>query len=181
VGFHWASAPARGERNTPPNIASSFTVGQQAVLRIVADEYLAHGACDRSRNELASRAGVSLTVVKQAIKLAELDHSLVTVQRRPRSGRKHLTNIIRVVRAEWKAWLAKGRRRPYATAACNRAKPIFEVRQVHFSTPRSQRSRTIGIDRVDKPGREEKGRRSAPSFARGAALLTEKPKERPLS
>jgi len=57
----------------PPAIASSFTVGEIAVLRVVADEYLAHGACDRSVNELSARAGVCRSIVKQAIKYAERD------------------------------------------------------------------------------------------------------------
>jgi hypothetical protein len=147
----------------PPAIAAGFTTGQLAVLRVVADEWLAHGVCDRSRNELAARAGVCLKVAKQAIRLAELD-GLITVQRRPRSGRKHLTNIIRIIRAEWIDWLAKGRRRTYATNACNRAKPIFpQVRGVQKDPPRSQHFRNAGSDRVDKT--EEKRNRTGASRA----------------
>jgi hypothetical protein len=107
----------------PPNPAI-FTTGETAVLKIVADEVLARGVCDRSRNELAARAGVSLTVVKRALKYAERD-GLITVLRRPRSGRKHLTNIIRIIRADWLDWLSKGRRKTYAVSACSRAKPDF--------------------------------------------------------
>jgi hypothetical protein len=94
------------------------------VLRVIADEWLAHGVSDRSLKELAARAGVCRSIAKRAVRLAELD-GLITVQRRPRSGRKHLTNIIRVIRADWIDWLNKGRRKTYATNACNRAKPIF--------------------------------------------------------
>jgi hypothetical protein len=134
----------------PPHLARHYTYGQVAVLRIVADEWLAHGACDRSLNELAARAGVSRKVAKQAVRLAELD-GLITVQRRPRSGRRHLTNVIRVVRAEWVDWLHKGRRKAYAVGACSRAKPIFaEARGVLRSPPRSQVLRNAGGDRVDK-------------------------------
>ena len=129
---HAASGPL------PPAIAATFTTGETAVLRIVADEVLAHGACDRSRNELAARAGVSLTIVRRALRYAERD-GLITVQRRPRSGRKHLTNIIRIIRAEWKDWLSKGGRRAYAVGACNRAKPVFaEARGVQNNLPRSK-------------------------------------------
>jgi hypothetical protein len=35
----------------PPNLAANFTTGELAALKIVADEFLAHGACDLSRNE----------------------------------------------------------------------------------------------------------------------------------
>ena len=105
---------------------------------MISDEWLAHGGCDRSLNELAARAGVCRSLAKRTIRLAELD-GLITVQRRPRSGRKHLTNIIRIVRAEWLDWLAKGRRKTYAVNACTRAKPIFaEARGVQNNPPRSQ-------------------------------------------
>jgi hypothetical protein len=125
-------------------------VGELAVLKVLSDEVLAHGACDRSLNELAARAGVCRSLAKRAVRLAELD-GLITVQRRPRSGRKHLTSIIRIVRAEWLDWLAKGRRKTYATNACNRAKPIFaEARGVQKSLPRSQVFRKASSDRVDK-------------------------------
>jgi hypothetical protein len=139
----------------PPNLATGFTVGELAVLKVISDEWLAHGACDRSLNELGARAGVCRSIAQRAVRQAELD-GLLTVQRRPRSGRKHLTSIVRIVRAEWKDWLAKGRRKTYATNACHRAKPIFaEVRQVQKSTPRSQQFRNSGSDRVDKTVKKE--------------------------
>src|SRR4029077_11236917 len=92
----------------PPSLAAHFTTGELAALKIVADECLAHGVCDLSRNEIASRAGVSKTVAKRALKLAEVKHSMITVEHRPRSGRKHLTSIIRIIRTEWLQWLGQG-------------------------------------------------------------------------
>jgi hypothetical protein len=121
----------------PPYLAAQFTVGEQAVLRIVADEWQAHGACDRSLNELAARAGVCHSLAKRAIKFAELE-GLISVQRRPRSGRKHLTNIVRIIRAEWVDWLRKGNRKAYAIKACERAKPVFGFRGVQKNPPRLQ-------------------------------------------
>src|SRR6476659_10049536 len=133
----------------PPNLAAGFTVRELAVLKVISDEWLAHGTCDRSLNELGARAGVCRSLAKRAVRLAELD-GLFTVQRRPPSGRKHLTNIIRIIRAEWLDWLRKGRRKTYATNACNRAKPIFaEVRGVQKNPPRSQVSRNSDSERVD--------------------------------
>ena len=64
---------------------------------------------------------MSKTVVKHALKLAERNHGMIKVERRPRSGRKHLTNITRIVRAEWLDWLRKGHRKANAIAACTRA------------------------------------------------------------
>ena len=163
----WASLARRREHAAtgplPPAIAATFTVGELAVLKVISDEVLAHGACDRSLNELAARAGICHSLAKRAVRLAELD-GLLTVQRRPRSGRKHLTNIIRVVRAEWVDWLHKGRRKTYATNACSRAKPDFPLaRGVLGSPPRSQVLRKAGSDRVDKSG--EKRNRTGPGRA----------------
>jgi hypothetical protein len=139
----------------PPHLATGFTTGELAVLKVISDEWLAHGACDRSLNELAARAGVCHSLARRAVRLAELD-GLFTVQRRPRSGRKHLTNIIRIIRAEWLEWLAKGRRKAYAVNACNRAKPIFaEARGVQNNPPRSQHFRNSSSDRVDKTVKKE--------------------------
>ena len=140
----------------PPHLAATFTTGELAVLKVISDEWLAHGACDRSLNELAARAGVCHSLAKRAVRLAELD-GLLMVQRRPRSGRKHLTNIIRIIRAEWLDWLAKGRRKAYAVGACNRAKPIFaEARGVQNNPPRSQYFRNSGRKPVDNNGKKEK-------------------------
>lgn len=139
----------------PPALAAGFTTGELAFLKVLADEWLAHGACDRSLNEMAARAGVCRSLAKRTMRLAELD-GLITVQRRPRSGRKHLTNIIRIVRAEWIDWLSKGRRRAYAVNACNRAKPIFaEARGVQNNPPRSQHFRNSRSNRVDKTVKKE--------------------------
>ena len=91
--------------------------------------------------ELTARAGVCHSLAKRTVRLAELD-GLITVQRRPLSGRKHLTNIIRIIRAEWLDWLRKGRRKTYALNACNRAKPDFAQASVPVLTNDSQ----IGSD-----------------------------------
>jgi hypothetical protein len=139
----------------PPHLAAGFTTGELAVLKVISDEWLAHGACDRSLNELAARAGVCHSLAKRTVRLAELD-GLFTVQRRPRSGRRHLTNVIRIVRAEWLDWLHKGRRKAYATNACNRAKPIFaEARGVQNNPPRSQHFRNSNRNPVDNTVKKE--------------------------
>jgi hypothetical protein len=144
----------------PPSLATHFTTGELAALKIVADECLAHGVCDLSRNEIASRAGVSKTVAKRALKLAEVEHSMITVERRPRSGRKHLTSITRIIRTEWLDWLGKGHRKAYAIKACTRAKPDFpQVRGAEKNPPRSQRFRTAGIEHVDNTVKKEKSDR----------------------
>jgi hypothetical protein len=39
----------------PPHLAANFTTGELAYLKVLADEFLAHGLCDLSVNETASR------------------------------------------------------------------------------------------------------------------------------
>lgn len=148
----------------PPNLAANFTTGELAALKIVADECLAHGACDLSKNEIGARAGVCKTVVKRALKHAEVELTMISVQRRARSGRKHLTSIIRIIRAEWLTWLDRGNRKAYAIKACNQAKPDFKrFRGARLDPPRAQDLRNAGTDRVDRT--VEKGNRTGASRA----------------
>lgn len=90
----------------PPKIAAGFTSGEQAVLFIVGADCWNRGACDRSIDEIAARAGVSASTVKRALRRAE-DLELVRIERRPQKGAKHLTNIVRLSSKEWAAWIAK--------------------------------------------------------------------------
>lgn len=91
----------------PPAMACRFTVGELAVLRIVGDEVALHGACDRSLAELAARAGVCRKLAQRTLRLAA-HRGLVAIERRPRPGRKNLSNIVRIVSAEWSTWLKRG-------------------------------------------------------------------------
>src|SRR3954452_7934678 len=91
----------------PPSLACRFTVGELAVLRIVGDEVRQHGQCDRCVDELAARAGVCRSLVKNAIRTAAR-LGLLTVEERRREGRRNLPNVVRVVSREWLAWLARG-------------------------------------------------------------------------
>jgi hypothetical protein len=66
----------------PPALAAHFTTGELAVLKVISDEWLAHGTCNLNLNKIAAR-GVCRKLAKQAVGLAEKEHSLITVQRRP--------------------------------------------------------------------------------------------------
>src|SRR4051794_22120220 len=91
----------------PPALACKFTVGELAVLRIVGDEVRQHGWCDRCVDELAARAGVCRSLVKNAIRTAAR-LGLLTVEERRRQGQRNLPNVIRIVSREWLSWLARG-------------------------------------------------------------------------
>src|SRR4051794_41752101 len=91
----------------PPALACRFTVGELAVLRIVGDEVRQHGQCDRCVDELAARAGVCRSLVKNAIRTAAR-LGLLTVEERRRAGRRNLPNVVRIVSREWRGRRARG-------------------------------------------------------------------------
>src|SRR5436305_2398249 len=93
----------------PPALACKFTVSELAVLRIIGDEVRQHGQCDRCVDELAARAGVCRSMVKNAVREAAR-LGLLTVEERRREGRRNLPNIVRIVSKEWTTWLARGGR-----------------------------------------------------------------------
>jgi hypothetical protein len=95
----------------PPVIAKAFTVGQAAVLTVIAWEVLHHSACRKSYAEIADEAGCSREWVKATIRLARIA-GLLTVEHRPRPGRfKDETNVVRVLSADWLAWIRTRRER----------------------------------------------------------------------
>src|ERR671912_2498698 len=91
----------------PPSLACKFTVGELAALRIVTDEVREKGHCDRTLGEIAARAGVCRSIVKNAIRAAAA-MGLLTVQERRREGRKNLSNVVRIVSREWHLWIKRG-------------------------------------------------------------------------
>lgn len=92
----------------PPALASRFTTGELAVLRIVADEHSTRGSCELCIDAIAARAGVSRTKAKQAIREARR-LGLIEIRERPHKGARSLTNIVTVIDREWLAWLRRGR------------------------------------------------------------------------
>jgi hypothetical protein len=95
----------------PPALAAQYTVGELAVLRIVGDEIHAKGTCTASLGEIAPRAGVCRKLVQLTLRRAARD-GLITIERRPRPGRKNLTNVVRIISAEWLTWLRHRNHRP---------------------------------------------------------------------
>lgn len=92
----------------PPSLASAFTTGELAALRVIADAVRDNsGACIKTWAEIAARAGVCRTTAQNAIRMAAR-LGLVTVQERRRSGQKNAPNVIRIVSKEWLTWLARG-------------------------------------------------------------------------
>jgi hypothetical protein len=93
----------------PPALASRFTTGQLAVLRVVGDEMARNGACGLCIDAIAARAGVCRRLAQGAIRLAEGD-GLLTIQERRHQGRKSDPNVLRIISREWLQWLRRGGR-----------------------------------------------------------------------
>ncbi len=94
----------------PRYLGERFTIGHMAVMRIVADEHRRNGYCDLALDEMAARAGVCRRTARRAINYAATIEGgqLVTIKRRPRPGRKNLTNVVHIVSPEWLSWLKRG-------------------------------------------------------------------------
>ena len=109
----------------PPQLASRFTTGELAVLKIVADAFVAGRQCTFSIPEIAARAGVGQTKARLALRIAQnLDLLSITERRVP--YRPNRTNVVRIVSPSWLAWLARWSPRnkpPTAPAAKPKAAP----------------------------------------------------------
>jgi hypothetical protein len=90
----------------PPALASGFTLGQLAALRIVADEVRDKGACTLTLAEIAARAGVCVSTARNAIRLAVGDGLAINTERR-QHGRPSLPNVVRVISLEWLQWIKR--------------------------------------------------------------------------
>lgn len=91
----------------PPSIACKFTVSELACLRIVGDEWRAHGACRLTLGEIAARAGCCRKLAQNVMRRAKR-MGLVDIVERRMQGRPNLPNVVTVVCREWSAWLLRG-------------------------------------------------------------------------
>ena len=90
----------------PPELVDQFTQGEHAVITVVAGEIARAGACTWCLDRIAAVAGVCKTLARDAIRKARNVGLLFSVERR-RRGQKSLTNIVRVLRRSWGAWLQR--------------------------------------------------------------------------
>ncbi len=97
----------------PPALAARFTPGEIAVLAVVAAETCRRGDCRLAVGHLAAVAGVSETLVRNALREARA-LGLVTVEERRVTAWRNDTNVVRIVSAEWSGWLKLAKGRPGA-------------------------------------------------------------------
>ncbi len=91
----------------PAKLAAAFTLGEVAALSVIAREVQRRGRCELCLDSIAAQAGVCRRTTQNAVRQAER-LGLVLVEARPRPGQKSLTNILRIVSQEWRAWLRLG-------------------------------------------------------------------------
>jgi hypothetical protein len=132
----------------PPVMAGMLTTSQVAYARIVADEVHRTGRCELTLDEIAARGGMCRKTAKRAQdRLAELEW--ITVAERPVEGRKHLSNVVRIVSGEWSTWIKMGPKpRPIGGHSC--------------PTTENKSSKTFHVEPVERPQgayERERGRR----------------------
>jgi hypothetical protein len=88
----------------PSNIACNFTMAELAVLSVVAFEVREQGSCEMPIGKIAALAGVSETMVRNALRRAR-QMCLLTIEERRVSHWRNLPNVIRIIAPEWLAWL----------------------------------------------------------------------------
>lgn len=88
----------------PPHVVAQTTVSEQAVLSLVAWQHCCRGVCDWSHQEIATRVGVCVSMVKSAIAMAAELH-LVSVQVRRVSAWRNDTNVVRIICPAWTNWI----------------------------------------------------------------------------
>src|SRR5215212_757653 len=87
-----------------PQIASRFTLAEQAVLAVVALEVVKRGSCRLAIDHIAALAGVGRSSVKNALREAH-GLGLVRIEERRLTGFRNDTNIVTILSAEWTSWL----------------------------------------------------------------------------
>jgi hypothetical protein len=88
----------------PAKIAAAFTLGELAVLSVIARQCQRGGTCSLPIDALAALAGVSRTTAQNTLRQARL-LGLLEVKERRRRGLPSLTNVIKLISKEWSAWL----------------------------------------------------------------------------
>ncbi len=150
----------------PPDMAEVFTPGQLAALSIVAELCAEHGQCDLCVDAIGARAGVCARMVQTAQRLAE-SFGWLSIQARPRPGRKSLPNVLRVISKKWLAWLGvASRHRVKNSASHGKSKININLTASGNGTHWPRRTATASFWGSAKEG----GRKAPPESVRHAGL-----------
>ncbi len=97
----------------PPALAARFTPGEIAALAVVAAEVCRRGDCRLAVGHIAAVAGVSETLVRNALREARA-LGLITIEERRVTAWRNDTNVVRIISADWSGWLKLAKGRPSA-------------------------------------------------------------------
>jgi hypothetical protein len=89
----------------PAHLAARFTLGEQAVLAVIAAVVKREGACTWSNGKVAAVAGVCLSTVKNTLRQARM-LGQIHVEERRRTPRYNDTNRVTILPGPWRAFLA---------------------------------------------------------------------------
>ncbi|MGI4765497.1 MAG: hypothetical protein ACRYGP_10630 [Janthinobacterium lividum] len=88
----------------PPQLAARFTMAEAAVLSTIAAEVARRGLCRLTIGHIAALAGVGRSTVKNAVRQA-VALGILTSEEWRLSAWRSAPNTVRIVSAEWRAWL----------------------------------------------------------------------------
>ena len=100
----WGGSPA-----LPPHLRALFTPGEGAVMAVLRDEVRRRGFCSLPNAKIAAIAGVCITLVKRAMRVARAN-GLIRVQTRRVERNRNLPNVVTIIASDWIDWI-KCRRR----------------------------------------------------------------------
>ena len=88
----------------PPAIAARFTMGEAAAIGVIVAEIAARGQCMLSIGAIAGRAGVCLTIVRNALRQAR-SLGLLHVDPRRVARDRNLPNVVTIISRELELWV----------------------------------------------------------------------------
>ncbi len=97
----------KGDLASSRSAAAQFTLGEAAVLAVIAEQVRKSGSCSLPVAAIAALAGVCVRTVRTAQREAERQ-GLMTIEERRLTGWRNAPNIIRIIAPEWKARINKG-------------------------------------------------------------------------
>lgn len=142
----------------PPQLAALFTLGEVAVLSVVARQCQRAGVCSLPIDALAALAGVSRSLAKGAIRRAAT-LGLIERRERRRRGWRSETNLLRIIDSSWTTWSklsARGGGRNPPSTNTSIPIPVENSRKLDIHGWRCRARQGIS-ERIESRGRQNKG------------------------
>ncbi len=154
----------------PPAIAARFTMGEAAALGVVLAEVAMTGRCELSHGAVGGRAGVSVSTVKRAIGEAKR-LGLVAVTERRLTWCRNLPNVVTILSAELRTWVAtrgRGLRAARAQGGGVQTGTASESISTHRKASAAAATRQAGSRGGGRPLDAQRPRTGMPQRGRGS-------------